>query len=206
MQDKEDKGGLDSPAWTRLMSLSSAQERRPVCARCQKQGKECVYANAATYVAALEERIRGLEEEKVQWISQQESMQASQHVIKRARLNTDPPEIASPPSHSGRSGVSPIPDTPAILNIPPPKPSLLVAFDRSILPSRRDIHELLSRYFLYTNAAFPIFHIPTLQRQVDAVAVARFGIAVVLNALAIGSASIDKTGLSDLAVLFDKST
>ncbi|WVQ62057.1 uncharacterized protein L199_000191 [Kwoniella botswanensis] len=129
---------------------------RPICARCQKQGKECVYANATT-------------------------------------------------SWSGGSGVSPIPDPPAVINVPPPKPSLLVASDRSILPARRHIHELLSHYFLYTNAAFPIFHIPTLQRQVDAVcfsdeSVARFDIAVVLYALAIGAASLDQKSLSDPAI------
>ncbi|KAK8866076.1 hypothetical protein IAR55_001227 [Kwoniella newhampshirensis] len=40
---------------------------RPTCARCQKQGKDCVYANATTswsYIAALEERIKFLEAEK----------------------------------------------------------------------------------------------------------------------------------------------
>ncbi|WWD09541.1 hypothetical protein V865_007668 [Kwoniella europaea PYCC6329] len=173
MQDKEDQGGLDSSHSASADVVMQCTGERPICARCQKQGKECVYANATT-----------------SW---------------RARLDTDPPELPSPPSHSGGSGVSPVPDPPAIINIPPPKPSSLVAFDRSILPSRRHIHELLSHYFLYTNAAFPIFHIPTLQRQVDAVcfsdeSVARFDIAVVLYALAIGSASLDQAGLSDPAM------
>nr|XP_019049370.1 hypothetical protein I302_03156 [Kwoniella bestiolae CBS 10118]OCF28300.1 hypothetical protein I302_03156 [Kwoniella bestiolae CBS 10118] len=176
---------------------------RPICARCQKQGKDCVYANATTswsYIATLEERVRQLESEKAEWINRHGGAEISGRLAKRPRLATSPQSTPSPPPFppaSFDSGGSAAPNRPVIINEPPSYHSSLVAFDRSILPSAQHIHELLSHYFLYTNAAFPVFHIPTLQRQVDAVCfsdgpVPRNDIATVLLALAIGAASLSK--------------
>ncbi|WWC58493.1 uncharacterized protein I303_101036 [Kwoniella dejecticola CBS 10117] len=182
---------------------------RSACEPCRtrkikKQGKECVYANATTswsYIAALEERIRGLEGERAQWIGQQDP----ENPNKRQRLDNSTSPI-SPPSPSlrrrsslgGGSGTIPPPDRQPIISETPLVHPILVPFDRSVLPSSQHIHELLSHFFLYTNAAFPLFHIPTLQRQVDAVCfsddlVARSDLAAVLFALAIGAASLFRT-------------
>nr|XP_019014847.1 uncharacterized protein I206_00934 [Kwoniella pini CBS 10737]OCF53628.1 hypothetical protein I206_00934 [Kwoniella pini CBS 10737] len=177
---------------------------RPTCARCQKQGKECIYANATTswsYIAALEERIRGLEGERAQWIGQQDP----EHSNKRQRLDgSTPPELPPSPSlqrrfsSGGGSGTVHPPERQAMINELPSVHPVLIPFDRSALPPPQHIHELLSHFFLYTNAAFPLFHIPTLQRQVDVVCfsddlVNRSDLAAVLFALAIGAASLFRT-------------
>lgn len=45
----------------------------------------------------------------------------------------------------------------------------LVRIDRSILPVERHVRRLLHHFETYTSAAFPIFHIPSLQEWVDQV-------------------------------------
>ncbi|WVW82442.1 hypothetical protein I302_104452 [Kwoniella bestiolae CBS 10118] len=163
----------------------------------QKSIAELTYQS---YIATLEERVRQLESEKAEWINRHGGAEISGRLAKRPRLATSPQSTPSPPPFppaSFDSGGSAAPNRPVIINEPPSYHSSLVAFDRSILPSAQHIHELLSHYFLYTNAAFPVFHIPTLQRQVDAVCfsdgpVPRNDIATVLLALAIGAASLSK--------------
>lgn len=45
----------------------------------------------------------------------------------------------------------------------------LVRIDRSVLPSERHVRHLIHHFEVYTSAAFPIFHIPSLHEWVDQV-------------------------------------
>ncbi|WWC66488.1 uncharacterized protein I206_100390 [Kwoniella pini CBS 10737] len=141
------------------------------------------------------------EGERAQWIGQQDP----EHSNKRQRLDgSTPPELPPSPSlqrrfsSGGGSGTVHPPERQAMINELPSVHPVLIPFDRSALPPPQHIHELLSHFFLYTNAAFPLFHIPTLQRQVDVVCfsddlVNRSDLAAVLFALAIGAASLFRT-------------
>ncbi|WWD17722.1 hypothetical protein CI109_102163 [Kwoniella shandongensis] len=80
----------------------------------------------------------------------------------------------------------------------PVPPVNLAHIDKSILPSYQHIHDLLQHFVLVTNSAYPLFHLPTLQNQLESVcftdeALPPSDIASVLLVLAIGAASLPRS-------------